>query len=175
MRTKITYFFLFTFLILLQSCSGGRVGNFLELSFKNIDQKNFLADEKDNKDDKNEMNLKKNLSISSLKIINKNDKLKSKNIDSNIGKNHIEAKLSDNKENIQFNKNSTINSSIKKKKNNDNVGYQPQSYKIVVILKKVDPTAPAENFSNALRDANLSFEIEKIERFSEKNNIEKKK
>lgn len=174
MLAKLTYFFLFIFLILLQSCSGGRVGNFLELSFKNIDQKNLLVDEKDNKEDKNEMNLKNNLSISSSKIITKNDQLKLKNIESNSVKNIIETKLSDNKKSIQLNKNSSKNSSIKKKENNDVVGYQPQSYKIVVILKKVDPTAPAENFSNALRDANLSFEIEKIERFSEKNSIEKK-
>ena len=30
-------FFLLIFLILLQSCSGGRIGNFLESSFKDLE------------------------------------------------------------------------------------------------------------------------------------------
>ena len=35
---KINKFFLLIIITLLQSCSGGRIGNFLETSFKNIEE-----------------------------------------------------------------------------------------------------------------------------------------
>ena len=38
MSLKINNFFLLIILIFLQSCSGGRIGNFLEASFKNIEE-----------------------------------------------------------------------------------------------------------------------------------------
>ena len=38
MFLKIKNFFLAFILILLQSCTGGRIGNFLDSSFKNIDE-----------------------------------------------------------------------------------------------------------------------------------------
>ena len=43
--------------------------------------------------------------------------------------------------------------------------YQPQSYKIIFILKDVDPKDPIENISTILRNSDVDFEIEKIERF----------
>ena len=47
MGFKIKKFFLLIILILLQSCSGGRIGNFLESSFKNIEEPKIK--EKDSK------------------------------------------------------------------------------------------------------------------------------
>jgi len=41
-------FFLLIFLILLQSCSGGRIGNFLESSFKDLEKTNQYEDFKKN-------------------------------------------------------------------------------------------------------------------------------
>ena len=65
-------FFLLIFLILLQSCSGGRIGNFLEISFKDLEkisqdedlQKNYVNKRtviKENKeiDDKKNKKIKK--------------------------------------------------------------------------------------------------------------------
>ena len=40
MSIKKEKFFLLIFLILLQSCSGGRIGNFFESSFENLDNSN---------------------------------------------------------------------------------------------------------------------------------------
>ena len=48
--------------------------------------------------------------------------------------------------------------------------YQPQSYKIIFILKDVDPKDPIENLSNILRNSDVNFEIEKIERFLDSKN-----
>ena len=64
---KKKVFFLFIFLILLQSCSGGRIGNFLESSFNDLEktsqdedsQKN-LVNKKVVLQDKKEMNDKNN-------------------------------------------------------------------------------------------------------------------
>ena len=47
------------------------------------------------------------------------------------------------------------------KKRNQN--YMPKSYRVFVILKKVDPSFPTENFSKVLRNGDINFEIEKIE------------
>jgi preprotein translocase subunit SecG len=40
--------FIFIILILLQSCSGGRIGNFFESSFKNIEETKIKEDVKNN-------------------------------------------------------------------------------------------------------------------------------
>ena len=53
MILKKKEFFLLIFLILLQSCSGGRIGNFLESSFNDLEKpKNIL-------ENKNDINLEK--------------------------------------------------------------------------------------------------------------------
>ena len=59
-------FFLLIFLILLQSCSGGRIGNFLESSFNDLD--------KINKDEnlQNNLNNKKDLPKENKAINDKN-------------------------------------------------------------------------------------------------------
>ena len=122
-------FFLLIFLIFLQSCSGGRIGNFLESSFNDL--------EKTSKNEK----LQKNL-------LNKKD-------------------INLEKENKKFDdkKNKKIKNLSKKRKNEE-----LQSYKIIFILKDVDPKDPTEELSSILSNSEVNFEIEKIERILDTKN-----
>ena len=52
MDLQIKSFFLFIILVLLQSCSGGRIGNFIESSFKNIEEPKIEEDTKNNLNNK---------------------------------------------------------------------------------------------------------------------------
>ena len=154
-------FFLLIFLIFLQSCSGGRIGNFLESSFndlektsKNEDLQNNLLNKKDinlekeNKkfDDKKNKKIKK---VEKLKIVPENKK------DLNLEK---ENKKFDNKKNKKI-------KNLSKKRNNE-----LQSYKIIFILKDVDPKDPTEELSSILSNSEVNFEIEKIERILDSKN-----
>ena len=149
--------FIFIFLILLQSCSGGRIGNFFESSFKNIEETKIKEDVKNN--------LKNKIVIKSGGIVEKN-----KNIE--------EIKM---KEDLKNNlKNKVLKKSEKKSKNNKKISdkniflqnkvYQPKSYKIIFILKDVDPKDPTEDLRTILRNSDVNFEIEKIERFFDSKN-----
>jgi len=64
------------------------------------------------------------------------------------------------KENKKFDdkKNKKIKNLLKKRK------IELQSYKIIFILKDVDPKDPTEELSSILRNSEVNFEIEKIER-----------
>lgn len=115
-------FFLLIFLIFLQSCSGGRIGNFLESSFNDLEKTSQNEDLQNN-------------------LLNKNDK--------NLEK---ENKKLDDK------KNRKIKNLSKKRK------IELQSYKIIFILKDVDPKDPTEELSSILSNSEVNFEIEKIER-----------
>ena len=42
-----------------------------------------------------------------------------------------------------------------------------QTYKIMLLLKDVDPKYPIDELSKILRNSNLNFEIEKIERYQD--------
>ena len=42
-----------------------------------------------------------------------------------------------------------------------------QTYKIMLLLKDVDPKYPIDELSTILRNSKLNFEIEKIERYLE--------
>ena len=141
--------FIFIILILLQSCSGGRIGNFFESSFKNIEETKIKEDVKNN--------LKNKIVIKSGGIAEKN-----KNIE--------ETKM---KEDLKNNlKNKVLKMSEKKSKNNKKISdkniflqnkvYQPKSYKIIFILKDVDPKDPTEDLRTILRNSDVNFEIEKI-------------
>ncbi|KGG21590.1 hypothetical protein EV10_0212 [Prochlorococcus marinus str. SS51] len=46
--------------------------------------------------------------------------------------------------------------------------FKPKPYRIIIRLSGANPSAPAEEVTNALRDAGVSFEIEKIESFNKK-------
>ena len=157
MTSKISKFLLLLLISLLQSCSGGKIGNILESSFKNSDQINLneIKEESKIKTQKKspvDENNKKTLLI-------QKEKLKKESLLKNDPVN-LSKKKKINLTNQQLiNKNIVETKSIKKRK------FDPQSYRIIVILREVDPTAPAQNFSNILRNSSLNFEIEKIERF----------
>ena len=157
---KLFNYFLIIFL--LQSCSGGRVGNFLELSFKNIKEDELKSVENNVNGEKvfiNNKNLKDFNKPEIIKI-NKDFPKTSKKI--NIQKQNLKSEEINNKKKIVIKQN-IINDKNKKIKTN----YEPQSYRVVIILKGVDPTDPSQKFSNVLKNANIIFEIEKIERFQE--------
>ena len=121
-------FFLLIFLIFLQSCSGGRIGNFLESSFNDLEKTSKNEDLQNNLLNKNDINLEK------------------------------ENKKFDDK------KNKKIKNLSKKRK------IELQSYKIIFILKDVDPKDPTEKLSSILSNSEVNFEIEKIERILDSKN-----
>ena len=143
MTNKITKFVFFTILFLLQSCSGGGIGNFLESSFNN-NNFNKISKNDSNKKLKRDILLKDNNLLEKKDITNK-IKTKDENTTPNIA------------ETISIRKNDL--NKIKK----TNQKFQPKSYRVFVILKKVDPSFPTENFSKVLRNGDINFEIEKIE------------
>ena len=148
MVNKISNFVLLTILFLLQSCSGGWIGNFLESSFDNNPNKKSQNDS--NKE------LKTDKFINEMKLLNKKDEISK-----------IEANNESKSLNIA-NSNSTNNNDenlIKKQNQN----FIPKSYRVFVILNKVDPSSPTEDFSRVLRNGNVNFEIEKIELIPELN------
>ena len=175
----------------MQSCSGGRIGNFLESSFNdlektsknedfqnnllnktniNLEKENKKFDDKKNKKIKKVVNLKNdqentkdtNLEKENEKFDDKKIKKveKPKNVPEN--KNYINLE----KENKKFDdkKNKKIKNLSKKRKN------ELQSYKIIFILKDVDPKDPTEELSSILSNSEVNFEIEKIERILDSKN-----
>ena len=153
MRNKISNFVLLILLILLQSCSGGKLGNFLESSFK------YNNSNKISQSDNNE-ELKSNIIVEDKKLVKKTDKI-------------IKRKLSDENKPLNFVDSSSMKINDEKVIKKRNLNYKPKSYRIFVILKKVDPSFPAENFSKALRNGDIDFEIEKIELIPEINQNKK--
>ncbi|MDC3052546.1 hypothetical protein OA190_02440 [Prochlorococcus sp. AH-736-A13] len=128
MNLKKKEFFLLIFLIFLQSCSGGRIGNFLESSFNDLEKTSKNEDLQNNLLNKKDINLEK------------------------------ENKKYDDK------KNKKIKNLSKKRK------IELQSYKIIFILKDVDPKDPTEELSSILSNSEVNFEIEKIERILDSKN-----
>ena len=177
-------FFLLIFLVFLQSCSGGRIGNFLESSFNDLDKKNQNEDlqnnlinkkivVKENKeiDDKvnkqikkveKPKNVPKNKKVINLEKIPKQKNKKIKKVDKPI--NVPENKKGINLEKIPKQKNNKIKNLSKKRK------IELQSYKIIFILKDVDPKDPTEELSSILSNSEVNFEIEKIERILDSKN-----
>ena len=121
-------FFLLILFIFLQSCSGGRIGNFLESSFNDLEKTSKNEDLQNNLLNKKDINLEK------------------------------ENKKFDDK------KNKKIKNLSKKRK------IELQSYKIIFILKDVDPKDPTEELSSILSNSEVNFEIEKIERILDSKN-----
>ena len=139
----------------MQSCSGGRIGNFLESSFNDLekiskdeDSKKNLLDKKILLDENEEVDYKKN------KKIKKVEKPK------NVLANKKDIKL----EKTPKQKNNKIKNFSKKRK------IELQSYKIIFILKDVDPKDPTEELSSILTNSEVNFEIEKIERILDSKN-----
>jgi len=151
-------FFLLIFLIFLQSCSGGRIGNFLESSFNDLEKTSKNEDLQNNSLYKNDINLEKENKKFDDKKIKKVEKPK------NVSENKDDINLE--KENKKFDdkKNKKINNLSRKRKN------ELQSYKIIFILKDVDPKDPTEELSSILSNSEVNFEIEKIERILDSKN-----
>ena len=143
MTNKISNFVFLILLFLLQSCSGGKLGNFLESSFKN---------DHSNKIFQNDFNKKLESSAISKdkKLVKKKDAINNIDMDVDTKPLNIVKSVP-----IKANNANTI------EKRNKN--YSPKSYRVFVILKKVDPSFPTENFSKVLRNGDINFEIEKIE------------
>ena len=180
--------FIFIILILLQSCSGGRIGNFFESSFKNIEEKKIKEDVKNI--------LKNKFVIKSEGIAEKNKNIEEKKIKEDV-KNNLKNKIiiksggiAEKNKNIEVTKmkedlknnlkNKVSKMSEKKSKNNKKISdkniilqnkvYRPESYKIIFILKDVDPKDPTEKLRTILRTSDVNFEIEKIERYFDPKN-----
>jgi len=188
MILKKKEFFLLIFLIFLQSCSGGRIGNFLESSFNDLEKTSKNEDLQNNLLNKNDINLekenkkfddKKNKKIKKVekpknvpenkKILVKenkeiNDKKNKKIKKVEKPENFIENKKDINSEKIPKQKNNKIKKSTKKR------NIDLQSYKIIFILKDVDPKDPTEKLSSILSNSDVNFEIEKIERILDSKN-----
>ena len=143
MTNKISNFVFLILLFLLQSCSGGKLGNFLESSFKNNHS---------NKIFQNDFNMKLESSVISKdkKLVKKKDTINNIDIDVDTKPLNIVKSFPIKADNA--------NTLEKRNKN-----YSPKSYRVFVILKKVDPSFPTENFSKVLRNGDINFEIEKIE------------
>ncbi|MBW3072718.1 hypothetical protein CU313_02390, partial [Prochlorococcus marinus str. MU1404] len=76
-------------------------------------------------------------------------------------KNVLENEKNINLEKIPKQKKDKIKNSSKKRK------IELQSYKIILILKNVDPKDPTEKLSSILSNSEVNFEIEKIERIGD--------
>jgi len=147
----------------------------------NLLNKNNINLEKENKkfDDKKNKKIKKNKKVEKSKSVqeNKNDinlekenkkfddkKIKKIVKPKNVPENKNDINLE--KENKKFDdkKNKKIKNLSKKRK------IELQSYKIIFILKDVDPKDPTEELSSILSNSEVNFEIEKIERILDSKN-----
>jgi len=175
-------FFLLIFLILLQSCSGGRIGNFLESSFKDLEKISQYEDLKKNLANKGivikenkEIDDKKNKKIKKVEkpknvLVNKRDinlEKENKEIDDKKNK---KIKKVEKPKNVLVNKKDINLEKTPKQKNNKIKNFSKkrkielQSYKIIFILKDVDPKDPTKELNTILTNSEVNFEIEKIER-----------
>ena len=184
-------FFLLIFLFFLQACAGGRIGNFLESSFSDLEKTNQNEDLQNNSVNKKivvkenkEVDYKKN---KQTKKVEKSKSVLENKKDSNLVKENKEIDYKKNKqikklekpknipenkkdinlekENKKFDdKNKKIKNLSKKRK------IELQSYKIILILKDVDPKDPTEELSSILSNSEVNFEIEKIERILDSKN-----
>tara|TARA_B100001989_G_C24313375_1_gene351583 strand:+ start:71 stop:562 length:492 start_codon:yes stop_codon:yes gene_type:complete len=152
MGLKIKKFFLLIILILLQGCSGGRIGNFLESSFNNLEEQKIKEETKNT--------LTNKIVAKSVENLEKTKYTQEQKIKQDT-KNNLKNKMMIKTEKNPKNKKKIVKQNISSKKRK----YQPQSYKIIFILKDVDPKDPIEDLSTILRNSDVNFEIEKIERF----------
>ncbi len=168
MILKKKEFFLLIFLIFLQSCSGGSVGNFLESSFNDLEKTSQSEDLQNNsvnkkikkaEEPKNVPDYKKDINLEKIPK-QKNKKIKKAEEPKNVPDNKKDINL----EKIPKQKNKKIKNLSKKRK------IELQSYKLILILKDVDPKDPTEELSSILSNSEVDFEIEKIERILDSKN-----
>ncbi len=161
MILKKKEFFLLIFLIFLQSCSGGRIGNFLERSFNDLEKTSKNEDLQNNFLTKKDINLEKENKQFDDK---KNKKIKKVEKPKNLPENKKDINLEKENKKFEDKKNKKIKNLSKKRK------IELQSYKIIFILKDVDPKDPTEELSSILSNSEVNFEIEKIERILDSKN-----
>ena len=94
-------FFLLIFLIFLQSCSGGRIGNFLESSFNDLEKTSKNEDLQNNLLNKNDINLEKENKNFDDK---KNKKIKKVEKPKNVPENKNDINLEKENKNIDYKK-----------------------------------------------------------------------
>ena len=171
MYEKLKKIFILIFIFLLQSCSGGKIGNFLESSFKNID--NSESDNKENYILKNEENRSEKQTL--IKKIKKVNNQKSKLVESLEYQKKEDLKNDEKLINQNLNKEENSQQKNKKslKPSNKKKILRPESYRITVILNEVDPSSPLKQFSNVLINSDLNFEIENIQRYPLNQNLNK--
>ena len=185
-------FFLLIFLMFLQSCSGGRIGNFFESSFNDlektsqnealqnnlINKKILLKENKENDDKKNNKINKRENSISLLENkkdtnLEKENKENDDKKNNKINKRENSISLLENKKDTNLEKENKENDDKKNKKIKNYAKKREtelQSYKIIFILKNVDPKDPTKDLSTILSNSEVNFEIEKIERILDSKN-----
>ena len=162
----------------------------MQESFENLDNfdkeeesKKFFEETKVLKKEKEEISkkiIKKDKEEESKKFFKENEVLKKEKKE--IRKKNIKEKqeeepkkvlqeknLSKLEKKIQNTKKSNKGNKFTKLKENE-----LQSYKIIFILKNVDPKDPIEELSTILRNSRVNFEIEKIERFLDSSNKKNK-
>ena len=161
MISKKKEFFLLIFLIFLQSCSGGRIGNFLESSFNDLEKTSKNEDLQNNLLNKKDINLEKENKKFDDK---KNKKIKKVEKPKNVPANKNDINLEKEKKKFDDKKNKKIKKPTKKR------NIDLQSYKIIFILKDVDPKDPTAELSSILSNSEVNFEIEKIERILDSKN-----
>ena len=161
MILKKKEFFLLIFLIFLQSCSGGRIGNFLESSFNDLEKTSKNEDLQNNLLNKKDINLEKENKNFDDK---KNKKIKKVEKPKNVPENKNDINLEKENKKLDDKKNKKIKNLSKKRK------IELQSYKIIFILKDVDPKDPTKELSTILSNSEVNFEIEKIERILDSKN-----
>ena len=148
-------FLILFFLIFLQSCSGGRIGNFLQSSFDDLGKTNQGED------------LQKNLENKKF-LIEEKKEINNQN-SAEINEVELQKTLQENKKDINLEKvQKQKNKKVKNSSNKKNI--ELQSYKIIFFLKDVDPKDPTQELLTILRNSELNFEIEKIERVLDSNN-----
>jgi len=188
MILKKKEFFLLIFLIFLQSCSGGKIGNFLESSFNDLEKisqdenfQNNLVNKKIVVKENKEVDYKKN---KQTKKVEKSKSVLENKKDSNLAKENIELdykkikqiKKVEKPKNVPENKKDLNLEKMPKQKNNKIKNFSKkrkielQSYRIIFILKDVDPKDPTEELSSILSNSEVNFEIEKIERILDSKN-----
>jgi len=138
--------FLIVSLFSLQSCSNTLIGERLENSFDTNENPKIPGKTKNEPPKLNK--------ITKIKSKIKNDKKENNNDFGNSKK-----------ENLISNKNSLSQKSTKPIKKI----FNPRPYRIILRLSGVNPSAPAETVTEALRKAGIQFEVEKIERFDKEN------
>ena len=137
--------FLIVSFLSLQSCSSTLIGEKLENSF-DTNENSMISGQTNNKP-------KKTSEIPKIKSKIKDLKKENEKEFGNIN---------------QSNSIATIDRPMQQKRKSVNKTiFNPQPYRIILKLSGANPSAPAETVTEALRQAGVQFEVEKIERFND--------